>query len=87
MSRERASWAGGSPPPKQDRPAGWGRTAIMAHVHWFEQTRSLCGKWVYTGPTSQELQPGDAFCQLCALKLRARREPQPLPGPSDAANP
>lgn len=47
----------------------------MAHVHWFEQTRSLCGKWVYTGPTSQELQPGDAFCQLCALRLKAKSEP------------
>ena len=49
---------------------GWGRTAIMDRQHFFVGTRSLCARWTYTGPRTDEPAPADLpACDRCKARL------------------
>jgi len=52
---------------------GWGWPLLSKKAHFFEQGRSLCGKWMFTGrlePASGGRGPDD--CATCYRKLAAK---------------
>ena len=53
---------------------GWAKPGAAAKFHYFEDGRSLCGRWAFGGDLEEDddkTSPGD--CKACAKKLAKRR--------------
>lgn len=59
--------------PGRDADSGWGWPLLSKKAHWFENSaRSLCGKWLYTGPREMDAA-GPDDCRDCAKRLAKSR--------------
>lgn len=60
--------------PTQDPPAGWGKPANSRKWHYFEDARSICTRWLFTGalePDTGEPNPDD--CAGCRRALERKK--------------
>lgn len=52
---------------------GWGWPLRSRKAHYFVKSRSLCGRWMYTGELTRNQAAGSPDdCKACARKLEKR---------------
>ena len=52
---------------------GWGFPYLSKKAHWFIESRSLCGKWMYMGVLHPDLFESPDDCAACRRKLEPRK--------------
>jgi len=58
---------------------GWAWPGLARKAHFFREGRSLCGRWLYTGPLCQnqvedDMAPGREDCWKCFLKREQEKK-------------
>lgn len=56
----------------EDKQKGWGWPWDAKKAHYFVGTRSLCGKWAYTGPRREGNDTSSNNCALCKRRKKKR---------------
>jgi hypothetical protein len=58
---------------------GWGWPGLSRKAHYFVGSRSLCGRWMYTGRrlAGPEAKPSPDDCKECGRRLAKTRGEKP----------
>jgi hypothetical protein len=57
---------------KQKPIEGWGYSVLHRKAHYFVDSRSLCGQWVFGGKRKEGNDDSD-HCARCKRRLKSRR--------------